>query len=56
MATVKRIMDEHGGTIEVASEEGQGTTITLILPPPPPTAEADGESTGQFRIREEASL
>ena len=32
MATVKRIMDEHKGTVEVASEEGQGTTITLWLP------------------------
>ena len=32
MATVSRIMAEHGGTVEVASEEGQGTTITLRLP------------------------
>ena len=40
MATVKRIMDEHQGTVEVASEEGQGTTITLRLPGP--AAQATG--------------
>jgi len=34
MATVQRIMQEHRGTVEVASEEGQGTTITLRLPGP----------------------
>ena len=34
MATVQRIMAEHRGAIEVASEEGQGTTITLRLPGP----------------------
>jgi signal transduction histidine kinase len=32
MATVGRIMAEHGGSVEVASEEGQGTTVTLRLP------------------------
>jgi len=32
MATVGRIMAEHGGSVEVASEEGQGATITLRLP------------------------
>lgn len=32
MATVGRIVAEHGGTVEVASEEGQGTTVTLRLP------------------------
>lgn len=26
------IIEKHGGTIEVESQEGQGTTITLILP------------------------
>jgi len=29
---VKRIIDAHGGTIEVESEEGRGTTISFILP------------------------
>jgi signal transduction histidine kinase len=32
MATVKRIVEAHRGTVTVASEEGQGTTITLRLP------------------------
>ncbi len=45
MATVQRIMAEHRGSIEVASEEGQGTTITLRLPAPP----AEGDSTGAHR-------
>jgi two-component system, OmpR family, sensor histidine kinase BaeS len=31
---VKRIMDEAGGTITVASSVGHGTTFTLILPRP----------------------
>lgn len=46
MATVSRIMAEHGGAIEVASEEGQGTTVTLHLPgparPDPGTADTGG--------------
>lgn len=47
MATVKRIMEEHGGTIDVASEEGKGTTITLRLPGPP----RDGsKATGEFPL------
>ena len=50
MATVKRIMDEHGGTVAVASEEGQGTTVTLHLPAPPAATLAD--RTGEFRIRD----
>lgn len=29
---VKHIVDAHGGTIEVASVEGEGTTFTLALP------------------------
>jgi signal transduction histidine kinase len=29
---VKHIVDAHGGTIEVASVDGEGTTFTLALP------------------------
>jgi signal transduction histidine kinase len=29
---VRRIVDEHGGTIEVDSVVGQGTSITIRLP------------------------
>ncbi len=32
MPTVKQIMEQHGGGIEVASEAGRGTTIVLWLP------------------------
>lgn len=32
MAIVKKVMDEHKGTIEIDSEPGKGTTIRLLLP------------------------
>jgi two-component system, NtrC family, sensor histidine kinase PilS len=32
MATVARIVDDHRGTIEVGSEVGRGTTVTICLP------------------------
>jgi len=48
MATVKRIVDEHGGTIAVASEEGQGTTVTVrLFTPAPPSP---GATTGGFQV------
>lgn len=28
----KKVIEENGGTIEVVSEEGRGTTVTIILP------------------------
>ena len=32
MPTVKQIINQHGGVIEIKSEEGKGTRITLLLP------------------------
>jgi len=32
LAVVKRVVDAHGGAIEVTSRAGRGTTVTLILP------------------------
>ncbi|MEN8139931.1 MAG: ATP-binding protein [Thermodesulfobacteriota bacterium] len=32
LAIVKKIIDSHGGAIEVASEEGEGTTFIIRLP------------------------
>jgi signal transduction histidine kinase len=32
MATAKRLIELHGGTVEVMSPEGGGTTIIIHLP------------------------
>jgi signal transduction histidine kinase len=32
LAAAKQIVDQHGGTIRIASSEGRGTTVTLRLP------------------------
>lgn len=32
MATVKKIVEEHGGTLEFLSEEGMGTEVIILLP------------------------
>jgi signal transduction histidine kinase len=32
LAIVKKAIDDHGGTISVASKQGSGTTFTIILP------------------------
>ena len=41
MAIVKKIMDLHGGEIEIDSAPGQGTTIRLIIPRSPLPAVAE---------------
>jgi signal transduction histidine kinase/purine-cytosine permease-like protein len=47
MPLVRRIVEQHGGRVEVNSEEGRGTTVAIILPispskreDTPPTVEA----------------
>jgi len=36
LAICKRIVERHGGTIEVSSRLGEGATFTIVLPDPPP--------------------
>lgn len=51
MATVKKIIEEHGGTLEFISEEGRGTEVIIVLPEHPPSGaiRISEESTGQHR-------
>jgi len=49
MATVKKIVEEHGGTVEVQSEEGAGTRVLLFLPNAVSEA-AEADATGRFPI------
>jgi len=38
LAIVRQVVDQHGGTVEVASTEGQGSTFTMRLPIAPAAA------------------
>jgi len=51
MATVKKIVEEHGGSIEVKSEEGEGTVVILTIPDNANVKNHTGglSSTGQNR-------
>ncbi|BDU77521.1 ATP-binding protein [Mesoterricola sediminis] len=52
MATVKKIVEEHAGTVEVASEEGSGTAVTLVIPDSAASVRSAGaaqDSTDEFR-------
>lgn len=51
MATVKKIVEEHGGTLEFLSEEGAGTEVIIVLPEHPITGATKvmDESTGNHR-------
>ena len=32
MAIVRRIVEDHGGAIDVESKPGEGTSVTILLP------------------------
>jgi PAS domain S-box-containing protein len=55
MAIVKKIMDLHGGEIEIDSAPGRGTTVRLVIPravraaPPPGTEEEPHEASHSHR-------
>jgi signal transduction histidine kinase len=51
MATVKKIVEEHGGTLEFISEEGIGTEVIITLPDHPITGtfKTSDESTGSHK-------
>jgi CRP-like cAMP-binding protein len=57
LANTRRIVELHGGSVSVASEEGFGSTYTVRLPllPPAddarPTALPEKETTGPTRLR-----
>ncbi len=38
LAVARRVAENHGGLLEVASEEGKGTSVTMLLPAPRPAA------------------
>jgi two-component system sensor histidine kinase PilS (NtrC family) len=42
MAIVRRIVEDHGGAIDVESAPGEGTTVTILLPRSAPDAVAAG--------------
>jgi len=48
MATARKILEEHGGSIQVESEEGKGTQVTLHLPGPR-SKPAQESGTGKFQ-------
>jgi signal transduction histidine kinase len=52
MATVKKIVEEHGGSLEFISEEGTGTEVVITLPEHPVTGsfKVADESTGNHRV------
>ena len=52
MATVKKIVEEHKGTVHVQSEEGVGTRVILFVPEAGLTGQG-AETTGSFFVQAE---
>ena len=50
MATVKKIVEEHKGSVTVESEEGQGTRVILYLPEASVPLQAD-DTTGSYQVQ-----
>jgi signal transduction histidine kinase len=52
MATVKKIIEEHGGSLEFISQVGSGTEVIITLPDHPiaGTFKASEESTGNHQV------
>ena len=46
LAGVRQIVQQHGGTVVLTSEEGQGTTVRIRLPAGPPKTSADATTAG----------
>jgi signal transduction histidine kinase len=44
LSLVRRIVEDHGGHVEVESQPGQGTTFRLYFPVPSESSEAEGQT------------
>ena len=50
LATVRRIVEEQGGTLRVESQPGRGTRMTVRLPRAP-AADSTASSLHRFKLR-----
>ncbi len=52
LSIVHELVERHGGTIEVATKVGQGTTFTVKLPRQVPSSARKARTTGEVKTRE----